>query len=538
MISKVLKRQFSAALAAIISTGLMAGCGDAAADSAADQTETATESVAVSADEKELAKEDIKTGDYTNGLMLHDPQVFAANEGGYYMYGSHCTGATGSDLLMQDWTQIYKEPTRPTTKMFEGLFDGLDKENLPDAFDYVGRNEGGQFSVWAPSIIYNKERNQYLMYFCTSATYIKSSLCLAYSDTPEGPWIYEKVLLSSGFTKRDIEKTNFYEVMGEDADYKEYLLAGGYNNQLFPNCIDPQVFYDADGKMWMVYGSWSGGIFLLEIDEETGDVIHPDPDGTGEVDMYFGRRLLGGGHHAMEGPYIEYCEETGYYYLFLSYGGLARDGGYQIRELRSKNVEGPYEDALGGRPDNTDSFSQNGIKLVGNYTFPSIATGYKAPGGQSVFRDTDGKLYIVYHQRFDKNQEDHEPRIHRLFATEDGWLVMAPFQTNGQEQSAESGYSSGDIVGTYYMLNHGLAIDAEVVNAKEAVFASDGIITGSMNGSFTLEEGTDNITMIIDGHTYNGVIVDMTDEAGNKVRCITAAGDDNTCIWAVHYMKD
>ncbi len=30
--------------------------------------------------------------------------------------------------------------------------------------------------------------------------------------------------------------------------------------------------------MWMVYGSWSGGIFLLEIDEKTGLVIHPKED--------------------------------------------------------------------------------------------------------------------------------------------------------------------------------------------------------------------------------------------------------------------
>ena len=27
--------------------------------------------------------------------------------------------------------------------------------------------------------------------------------------------------------------------------------------------FDPTVFFDADGRFWMVYGSWSGGIFLL-----------------------------------------------------------------------------------------------------------------------------------------------------------------------------------------------------------------------------------------------------------------------------------
>ena len=37
-------------------------------------------------------------------------------------------------------------------------------------------------------------------------------------------------------------------------------------------------FYDKDGRMWMVYGSWSGGIFLIEIDEETGYPIYPEAD--------------------------------------------------------------------------------------------------------------------------------------------------------------------------------------------------------------------------------------------------------------------
>lgn len=57
-----------------------------------------------------------------------------------------------------------------------------------------------------------------------------------------------------------------------------------YNYEDYPNAIDPTVFYDADGRMWMVYGSWSGGIFLLEIDKTTGLVIHPEADKANNVD--------------------------------------------------------------------------------------------------------------------------------------------------------------------------------------------------------------------------------------------------------------
>ena len=49
---------------------------------------------------------------------------------------------------------------------------------------------------------------------------------------------------------------------------------GSYNNDLFPNAIDPDLFYDKDGKLWMTYGSWSGGIFELQIDKESGKPVY------------------------------------------------------------------------------------------------------------------------------------------------------------------------------------------------------------------------------------------------------------------------
>ena len=37
-----------------------------------------------------------------------------------------------------------------------------------------------------------------------------------------------------------------------------------------PNVVDPCTFYDAQGRLWMVYGSYSGGIFIKEMDAKTG----------------------------------------------------------------------------------------------------------------------------------------------------------------------------------------------------------------------------------------------------------------------------
>ena len=72
--------------------------------------------------------------------------------------------------------------------------------------------------------------------------------------------------------------------------------------------------------MWMVYGSWSGGIFLLEIDEKTGLVIHPKEDEKTAWIRILENACFDGGHKSIEGPYILYDEESGYYYLFVSYG--------------------------------------------------------------------------------------------------------------------------------------------------------------------------------------------------------------------------
>src|SRR5699024_1834321 len=121
-------------------------------------------------------------------------------------------------------------------------------------------------------------------------------------------------------------------------------------------------------KLWMVYGSYSGGIFILEMDEKT---IMPVA-GQG-----YGKKLTGGNHTRIEGPYILYNHETEYYYLFNSYGGLGAGDGYQLRIGRSKTPDGPYLDAAGndlikatsdGRTFFDDeAIAKVGYKLVGDY---------------------------------------------------------------------------------------------------------------------------------------------------------------------------
>ena len=155
-----------------------------------------------------------------------------------------------------------------------------------------------------------------------------------------------------------------------------------YNTSAFPNAIDPALFYDKDGKLWMSYGSWSGGIFMLQIDKSTGKAIYPGKEGTStggnSIDRYFGTKIAGGYGKSGEGPFIVYDKDTGYYYLYVTYAGLGATGGYNMRLFRSTKPDGPYVDAAGKNavlPSSTDN-SPYGIKLMGNYKFSSISVGY------------------------------------------------------------------------------------------------------------------------------------------------------------------
>ncbi len=99
-------------------------------------------------------------------------------------------------------------------------------------------------------------------------------------------------------------------------------------------------------------------------------VVHMLSEVSGNyIDRYFGVHLAGGMHASGEGPYIQYDPEAGYYFMYVTYGGLAAEGGYNMRLFRSENPTGPYLDAAGNNAaDNAEKLDNYGIKLIGNYS--------------------------------------------------------------------------------------------------------------------------------------------------------------------------
>ena len=57
-------------------------------------------------------------------------------------------------------------------------------------------------------------------------------------------------------------------------------------------------------------------------------------------------------------------------------------------------------------------------------------------------------------------------------------------------------------------------------------------------GTWSLTAGTSYITITLGEAVYHGVIVEMADEAGNPVRCFSAAGDNNETLMGVHYLSE
>ena len=474
--------------------------------------------------------EGIALGSVNARTACHDPSIIAAN-GKYYIFGSHMAAAVSEDL--RGWTHL-ASGYHSGNSVWGDLFADSDR-----VFRYAGLNtsliptDDGTCHVWAPDVIWNPVMGKYMMYYCTTSTWNVSNLCFGISDSVEGPYIWQDALIYSGFEKQNIGETDV-SLYADDAWIKKHhlTLAGGYNYRECPNAIDPTVFFDAEQRFWMVYGSWSGGIFLLELDPATGRVIHPEADEAAGVDPYFGKRLLGGGHQSIEGPYILYDAESGWYYLFVSYGGLNAHGGYQIRVFRSRAPDGDYEDMNGARPGKM-AHALYGLKLSGNYTLPSVRTAYMATGHNSAFVDTDGKRYVCYHTRFNNGTESHLPMVKQFAVSEEGWPCLLPYSTRKETIPAE--FSAEDVPGRYYVVNQGTEINDVIAEPFILYLRPDGSVGGeSAAGSWALADHSVYLRLSLGDASWSGIICRMQDNAGTEVTVFTLAGQ-NESVWGVKY---
>lgn len=483
-------------------------------------------------------------------VSVHDPSIIKTADGKYYAFGSHITTVKSDNLINWDYTaRGYK---REGNVHFGNL-----SENLQGSFKWAGEDDSdckGGFAVWAPDVYYNPKylwpdgsRGAYMMYYSASSTYKRSCIGLAVSKEIDGVYEYVDTVIYSGFTKisakdensthnKKYTNTHLDELIekGRVCSYKDDWGIEDYNNINYPNAIDPCVYEDEKGRLYLTYGSWSGGIFALPINALDGSLLYPGFDkktADGRmVDRYFGTHIAGGKGWSGEGPFVYYDKEAGYFYLQTSYEWLGTDGGYHIRMFRSKNPLGPFTDMMGNSAVYGDIHHEHGYKLFGNYKFESTAA-YTSGGHSSALVDSDGERYVFYHTRF-KGTEHFQMRVHQMFMNEDGWPVAAPMRYLGS-QINDKGYTDDDIVGLYEYINHGHYIgEGSKAREGQTVFlTSNGKIKGAVKGEW--KANGKYATMKIDGITYKGVFFKQLSESGEEVMTFTLAGGENEAIWAV-----
>lgn len=555
------KKVLSVFLAAVLLCGSI-GNGPVAVSEAAVTTET--------------GNYEVDAEEFTSRVSVHDPSIVKDPKSGmYYIFGSHRAFAKSKDLMKwesfgtnigMEMNTLFKHPWGEWagTATTSGTLSGM---------------------MWAPDVIWNETMQKWCMYMSINGDNWVSSICLLTADDIEGPYEYKGVVVYSGMNNPnkmvDESKTDIYKVLGEGADLSRYAST----NESCVNAIDPNIQEDENGDLYMTYGSWSAGIYQLKLDKTTGLRDYNTKYETKQdvSDAYLGTKIAGGYYCSGEGPYL--LKSGKYYYLFLSYANLEAMGGYQMRIFRSENIAGPYVDQNGVsaiRDHNEDvKMKDYGYRIFGSYDMYGLDTVQVAQGHNSAFVDDDGKIFLVYHTRFQSNtgtSEFHQVRVHQMFVNTDGWLVAAPYEYTG-ETISEEGYAMEDMAGTYEFIYHeptsyykvvgdkqygivgkgdkikkikgeselvagdhiskvGYSVEFTQNEADRITLHSDGTVSGEYHGTWTYDKSGMTIDLG-NGNVYKGVFLKQANETLERTMTMTfTAEGNNVAVWGVKCPED
>ena len=501
-------------------------------------------------------------------VAVHDPSIVLAYEDAdgntypdqgegrtkvYYVFGTQFSQAKSYDLV--NWTSFTNNLNVAANAYAilqkEAEYSGLTKDTIIE-------------NCWAPDVIWNEAMGKWCMYLSVNGASQYSSIVLLTADRLDGAWSYGGAVTYSRITNDNIGSTDYTKVTGDSTvDAKYSVYRNSTNNLLYGvNAIDAAVTYDENGDLWMSYGSWFGGIYLLKLDKYTGlrdytytyenkvdGTIASGESFTAYSDEYLGIHLAGG-HHSNaggEGSYL--LEIDGWWYLFLSYGGYAPDGGYNMRVFRSESISGTYVDANENsailssdqatlKPDTT-----LGNRVMSGYTWSWWDHSYISQGHNSAFIDDDGNAYLVYHNKYTDGTIFHVLKVHQLLVNADGWLVTSPFEAVSTDAVAK-GLTNDDIAGTYGVINmtKNNGTYDNVCQEGAVTFAADGSFSGAYSGSWTYNSETGAFRIkISSGYAHNGYLMYQNLEGTNiRTLVFTAVSTEGTSVsqytyWGYRY---
>lgn len=262
-------------------------------------------------------------------LRAHDPSSIVKEGDRYYLFSTGWGVRTKFSDDLTDWSE--------GSPVFA-------RDAVPDWTREVAPGFEGHF--WAPDVVRCGDR--YRLYYSVSRFGKQTSaIGLATSSAIDNGWEDRGVVIQSR----------------EGDPY---------------NAIDPSVLIASDGRHWMAFGSFWGGIYLTELDPATGLRLDVSADSL---------RVAS----AKEIEAATLLEREGWYYLFVNHGICCRgvDSTYRVLVGRSEQVEGPYLDREGRAL--TDGGGAPFLESEG----PRIGPGHIAPlidleAGRFAFHYYDG----------------------------------------------------------------------------------------------------------------------------------------------------
>ena len=323
---------------------------------------------------------------------------------------------------------------------------------------------------WAPELV--KRGDEWRLYCCASRFGTTQSVIgLAKASDPKGPYTYAGDVVVSQHSRTVTQA----------------------------NAIDPCVIADRDGKDYLVYGSFFGGIRILPLTEEGFP-----------ADYHEGHCIAGGNHQAIEGAYVWYHAPSDRFILFTSWGDLNED--YHIRVGYSKEITGPYLDSKGLPMTDLDPIHHPGDKISGGYHFelPDMS-GVKATGHNSLLHDRDGSVYLVNHARPEGPGGRPFIQIRRLLIADDGRVLVWPLTYDGQPMESVAALPKRWQMVYHSRLNNGVTYSRSVT-AEQGQMAWEG----------------DRLRMTLFFKDWDGFVY----RQGEKTAC-TLISPDGEALWGI-----
>jgi arabinan endo-1,5-alpha-L-arabinosidase len=291
-----------------------------------------------------------------SAMRVHDPSTIVREGDNYWMF---CTGIgvkSFSSTNLHNW--------QPGPSVMPQMPPWV-REVVPD--------QRGHY--WAPDV--TRVGNRWLLYYSVSS-FGKNTSAIALATTPS---------LDPGNAAFKWSDAGIVVQSSRTNDY---------------NTIDAAVIRDADGKLWLAFGSYWSGIKLIELDPATGKRIAPDSP------VY----SLASNEH-IEAAFIH--QRGTNYFLFVNWGQCCKgtNSTYEIRVGRSSTITGPYRDR-----DGLDMIGGGGTLVLGSQGR------FIGPGHAGIVSD-GAQEWFSFHYYDGANRGRPALGVRELAWDNEGWPVVA-----------------------------------------------------------------------------------------------------------------